>query len=315
MGAILVMYHYVRDPDATRHPGIAACIGRRLRGADRVPAPPLRAARAGRAARGGPRRDADPGRLRAHLRRRRRATTSTTPCPCSSATGSTGSSRRSALPYLQGHIPFVQKNQFVRGRLGRGRRAGRVPRGGGGGRAGGRRRRDRRHVADRRLPARLGEVPALQVRVEPADPARRLRARAWTVCSPSTSRPTRRRLHPRALPHDRRDRRARAGAGTRSPATRSRTRRCRSSTRPTRSARSARSQAGSAVCSASRSAGSTTPTATTTSARSASVERLGAGDRLLDAAADRLGLARRPLPRAARGHGVPADVAPTPSRS
>ena len=32
-------------------------------------------------------------------------------------------------------------------------------------------------------------------------------------------------------------------------------------------------------------------------------------DRLLDATADRLGLARRPLPRAARGHGVPADLA------
>jgi len=116
MGAILVMYHYVRDPDP-RHPGIAAItlsdfegqVEHLLRHYEPLePDALLTAARDG-----GPIPDGfvvtfDDG-VRDHY---------DNAAPVLERHGLHGIFAPIGLPYLQGRIPFVQKNQLVRGRLG-----------------------------------------------------------------------------------------------------------------------------------------------------------------------------------------------------
>ena len=188
MGAILVMYHYVRDPDP-RHPGIAAItlddfegqVEHLLRHYEPLePDSLLAAARDG---------SADPGRLRAHVRRRRAR-------PLRQRRARARAARdprdlradRAALPARPDPL---RPEEPVRARAARrGRGCGRVRRRRRGGRPRGRRPGDHGVRADRRLPSRLGEIPAVQVRVEPADPARGLGADHGHVSSRSTSRPT-----------------------------------------------------------------------------------------------------------------------------
>jgi peptidoglycan/xylan/chitin deacetylase (PgdA/CDA1 family) len=116
MGAILVMYHYVRDPDP-RHPGIAAItlddfegqIDHLLRHYEPLePDALLAAAREGTPVPDGFVLTFDDG-LRDHY---------DNAAPVLERHGIHGIFAPIGLPYLRGRIPFVQKNQFVRGRLG-----------------------------------------------------------------------------------------------------------------------------------------------------------------------------------------------------
>jgi peptidoglycan/xylan/chitin deacetylase (PgdA/CDA1 family) len=116
MGAILVMYHYVRDPDE-EHPGLNTCpvadfegqIEHLLRHYEPLEPDALLAA----AAEGTPVPDGfvltfDDG-TRDHW---------DNALPVLEQHGLHGIFAPIGLPYLEGRIPFVQKNQFVRGRLG-----------------------------------------------------------------------------------------------------------------------------------------------------------------------------------------------------
>src|SRR5581483_8361720 len=116
MGAILVMYHYVRDPLPSQ-PGIAAIgladfegqVGHLLRHYEPLEPDGLLAA----VREGGPVPDGfvltfDDG-VRDHY---------DNAAPVLDEHGIHGIFAPIGLPYLHGHIPFVQKNQLVRGRLG-----------------------------------------------------------------------------------------------------------------------------------------------------------------------------------------------------
>jgi peptidoglycan/xylan/chitin deacetylase (PgdA/CDA1 family) len=118
MGVMLVMYHYVRDVDATPYPGIAACstadfegqVEHLLRHYEPVePDALLESVRTG-----SPLPPAgfvltfDDG-VRDHW---------DNVLPVLERHGLRGIFAPIGLPYLEGKVPFVQKNQFVRGRLG-----------------------------------------------------------------------------------------------------------------------------------------------------------------------------------------------------
>jgi peptidoglycan/xylan/chitin deacetylase (PgdA/CDA1 family) len=114
MGAILVMYHYVRDPDGY---GLASCsvadfegqIEHLLRHYEPLePDALLAAARAGAPVPDGFVLTFDDG-TRDHW---------DNAVPILERHGLHGIFAPIGLPYLHGRIPFVQKNQFVRGRLG-----------------------------------------------------------------------------------------------------------------------------------------------------------------------------------------------------
>ena len=116
MGAILVMYHYVRDPDP-RHPGIAAItlddfegqVEHLLRHYEPLePDALLAAVRDGSPIPDGFVLTFDDG-VRDHY---------DNAAPVLERHGIHGIFAPIGLPYLHGRIPFVQKNQFVRGRLG-----------------------------------------------------------------------------------------------------------------------------------------------------------------------------------------------------
>jgi peptidoglycan/xylan/chitin deacetylase (PgdA/CDA1 family) len=117
MGAILVMYHYVRDVEETPHPGIAACstadfagqvehLLRHYEPAD--PAAVLDAVRGGSPIPDGFLLTFDDG-VRDHW---------DNALPVLERHGLRGIFAPIGQPYLHGKVPFVQKNQFVRGRLG-----------------------------------------------------------------------------------------------------------------------------------------------------------------------------------------------------
>ncbi|MGE5273760.1 MAG: polysaccharide deacetylase family protein [Verrucomicrobiota bacterium] len=115
MGAILVMYHYVRDPDGDS--GITTCpvadfegqVEHLLRHYEPLePAALLAAARSGAAIPDGFVLTFDDG-TRDHW---------DNALPVLERHGLHGIFAPIGLPYLQGRIPFVQKNQFVRGLLG-----------------------------------------------------------------------------------------------------------------------------------------------------------------------------------------------------
>jgi peptidoglycan/xylan/chitin deacetylase (PgdA/CDA1 family) len=118
MGVILVMYHYVRDVEATDHPGIAACSMRDFEGQLEYllrhheavdPAAVVEAMRSGSALpENGFLLTFDDG-VRDHW---------DNVLPVLDRHGVKGIFAPIGLPYLEGKIPFVQKNQFVRGRLG-----------------------------------------------------------------------------------------------------------------------------------------------------------------------------------------------------
>jgi peptidoglycan/xylan/chitin deacetylase (PgdA/CDA1 family) len=118
MGVILVMYHYVRDVDATAHPGVAACSTRDFEGQVEHllrhyepvdPAALLDAVRSGSPL---PERGFvltfDDG-VRDHW---------DNVLPVLDRHELKAIFAPIGLPYLERRIPFVQKNQFVRGRLG-----------------------------------------------------------------------------------------------------------------------------------------------------------------------------------------------------
>jgi peptidoglycan/xylan/chitin deacetylase (PgdA/CDA1 family) len=116
MGAILVMYHYVRDPDS-RYPGFAAIsradfagqIDHLLRNYDPLePDALLAAVRDGTPIPDGFVLTFDDG-VRDHW---------DNALPVMEQHGIRGIFAPVGLPYLHGRIPFVQKNQFVRGCLG-----------------------------------------------------------------------------------------------------------------------------------------------------------------------------------------------------
>lgn len=116
MGAILVMYHYVRDPDP-RHPGLAAITNAGFAGQVEhllrhyEPLEPdslLHAVREGLPIPDGFVLTFDDG-VRDHF---------DNAAPVLEKHGIHGIFAPIGLPYLHGHIPFVQKNQLVRGRLG-----------------------------------------------------------------------------------------------------------------------------------------------------------------------------------------------------
>jgi peptidoglycan/xylan/chitin deacetylase (PgdA/CDA1 family) len=116
MGAILVMYHYVRDPDP-RHPGVAAItlddfegqVDHLLRHYEPLePDALLAAAREGTPIPDGFVLTFDDG-VRDHY---------DNAAPVLERHGIHGIFAPIGLPYLHGRIPFVQKNQLVRGRLG-----------------------------------------------------------------------------------------------------------------------------------------------------------------------------------------------------
>ena len=117
MGAILVMFHYVRDPDEERYPGINACTVADFEGQieyllrHHEPLEPdalLAAVRDGTPIPDGFVLTFDDG-TRDHF---------DNALPVLERHGIHGIFAPIGAPYLQGHIPFVQKNQFVRGRLG-----------------------------------------------------------------------------------------------------------------------------------------------------------------------------------------------------
>ncbi len=116
MGAILVMYHYVRDPDP-EHPGIAAIstadfagqVEHLLRHYEPLEPDALLAAARDRApVPNGFVLTFDDG-VRDHWENA---------LPVLERHGLHAIFAPIGLPYLEGRIPFVQKNQFVRGRLG-----------------------------------------------------------------------------------------------------------------------------------------------------------------------------------------------------
>jgi peptidoglycan/xylan/chitin deacetylase (PgdA/CDA1 family) len=116
MGAILVMYHYVRDPDP-RHPGVAAItlddfegqVDHLLRHYEPLePDALLAAAREGTPIPDGFVLTFDDG-VRDHY---------DNAAPVLERHEIHGIFAPIGLPYLHGRIPFVQKNQLVRGRLG-----------------------------------------------------------------------------------------------------------------------------------------------------------------------------------------------------
>jgi peptidoglycan/xylan/chitin deacetylase (PgdA/CDA1 family) len=118
MGVILVMYHYVRDVERTAHPGVAACstrdfagqVAHLLRHYEPVdPADLIAAVRSGSPLpENGFVLTFDDG-VRDHW---------DNVLPVLDRHGLKGIFAPIGLPYLQGRIPLVQKNQFVRGRLG-----------------------------------------------------------------------------------------------------------------------------------------------------------------------------------------------------
>jgi len=116
MGAILVMYHYVRDPEP-EHPGIAAItmadfegqVEHLLRHYEPLePDALIAAVRDGTPIPDGFVLTFDDG-VRDHY---------DNAAPLLEQHGIHGIFAPIGLPYLHGRIPFVQKNQFVRGRLG-----------------------------------------------------------------------------------------------------------------------------------------------------------------------------------------------------
>jgi peptidoglycan/xylan/chitin deacetylase (PgdA/CDA1 family) len=117
MGAILVMYHYVRDPDEDTAPGITTCpvadfegqVDHLLRHHEPLePDALLAAARGDASIPDGFVLTFDDG-TRDHW---------DNALPVLERHGLRGIFAPIGLPYLHGRIPFVQKNQFVRGRLG-----------------------------------------------------------------------------------------------------------------------------------------------------------------------------------------------------
>jgi peptidoglycan/xylan/chitin deacetylase (PgdA/CDA1 family) len=117
MGAILVMYHYVRDPDEDTYAGITACstddfegqVEHLLRHYEPLePDALLAAGRAGTPVPDGFVLTFDDG-TRDHR---------DNALPVLERHGLRGIFAPIGLPYLHRRIPFVQKNQFVRGRLG-----------------------------------------------------------------------------------------------------------------------------------------------------------------------------------------------------
>src|SRR5581483_9073568 len=117
MGAILVMYHYVRDPDEGVYAGITACsvgdfegqVEHLLRHYEPLePDALLAGAREGAPIPDGFVLTFDDG-TRDHW---------DCALPVLERHGLHGIFAPIGLPYLHGRIPFVQKNQFVRGRLG-----------------------------------------------------------------------------------------------------------------------------------------------------------------------------------------------------
>jgi peptidoglycan/xylan/chitin deacetylase (PgdA/CDA1 family) len=117
MGAILVMYHYVRDPDEDTAPGITTCpvadfegqVDHLLRHYEPLePDALLAAARDDASIPDGFVLTFDDG-TRDHW---------DNALPVLERHGLRGIFAPIGLPYLRGRIPFVQKNQFVRGRLG-----------------------------------------------------------------------------------------------------------------------------------------------------------------------------------------------------
>jgi peptidoglycan/xylan/chitin deacetylase (PgdA/CDA1 family) len=118
MGVILVMYHYVRDMDATPYPGIAACscadfegqVEHLLRHYEPVDPAALVAAVRTRALlpEAGFVLTFDDG-VRDHR---------DNVLPVLERHGLHGIFAPIGLPYLEGRVPFVQKNQFVRSALG-----------------------------------------------------------------------------------------------------------------------------------------------------------------------------------------------------
>ena len=118
MGVILVMYHYVRDVERTPHPGIAACstgdfagqVEHLLRHYEPVePALLVESVRSGAPLpENGFVLTFDDG-VRDHW---------DNVLPVLDRHGLKGIFAPIALPYQQGRIPFAQKNQFVRSRLG-----------------------------------------------------------------------------------------------------------------------------------------------------------------------------------------------------
>jgi peptidoglycan/xylan/chitin deacetylase (PgdA/CDA1 family) len=117
MGAILVMYHYVRDADEEAHPGLTTCSLADFEGqvehllrhyAPLEPDALLAAVRDSTPIPDGFVLTFDDG-TRDHLENA---------LPVLERHGLHGIFAPIGLPYLHGRIPFVQKNQFVRGRLG-----------------------------------------------------------------------------------------------------------------------------------------------------------------------------------------------------
>jgi peptidoglycan/xylan/chitin deacetylase (PgdA/CDA1 family) len=117
MGAILVMYHYVRDGGEAAHPGITACTIAEFEGQveyllrHHQPLEPdalLAAVRDGTPIPDGFVLTFDDG-IRDHW---------DNALPVLERHGLHGIFAPIGLPYIHGRIPFVQKNQFVRGQLG-----------------------------------------------------------------------------------------------------------------------------------------------------------------------------------------------------
>jgi peptidoglycan/xylan/chitin deacetylase (PgdA/CDA1 family) len=117
VGAILVMYHYVRDVQETPYPGIAACstadfagqVEHLLRHHEPLhPEGVLDAVRTGSPVPDGFLLTFDDG-VRDHM---------DNVLPVLERHGLSGIFAPIGLPYLESRVPFVQKNQFVRARLG-----------------------------------------------------------------------------------------------------------------------------------------------------------------------------------------------------